>query len=107
MYNSHTGILPLHWNKNHHNINTGIKNDLTTTTNPYKQQQFNCEQCNMTYTGETGRKFSAKLEEHQTSRQRLKDDKSHFEKYFNHEQHTNNYTTPAISGIQHTKMKTI
>ncbi len=28
---------------------------------------FNCEQCNMTYIEETGRKFSTRLKEHETS----------------------------------------
>ncbi len=45
----------------------------------------------MTYIGETGRKFSIRLKEHETS-QRLKDDKSLFGKHTNDEQHTNNYT---------------
>ncbi len=40
----------------------------------------------MTYVGVTGRKFSTRLKEHETS-QRLKDDKSLFRKHTNDEQH--------------------
>ncbi len=45
----------------------------------------------MTYIGETGRKFSTRLKEHETS-VRLKDDKSLFGKHTNDKQHTNNIT---------------
>ncbi len=45
----------------------------------------------MSYVRETGRKFSTRLKEHETS-QRLKDDESLFGKHANNEQHTNNIT---------------
>ncbi len=55
--------------------------------------KLKCEQCNMTYMGETGRKFSIRLKEHRTL-ERQKDDKSLFGKHTNNKQHTHNYTIP-------------
>ncbi len=50
---------------------------MVATPTLYK---LNCEQCNMTYIREIGRKFSTRLNEHETS-QKLKNDKSLFGKY--------------------------
>ncbi len=52
--------------------------DTTGKNNLNGVYKLNCEQCNMMCLRETGRKFSTRLKEHETS-QRLKDDKSFLE----------------------------
>ncbi len=62
--------------------------ETTDKNNLNDVQKLNSKQCNMMYIGETGRKFSTRHEEHETS-QRLKDDKSLFGKHNKDKQHTN------------------
>ncbi len=64
----------------------------------------------MTYTGETGKRFSTQLKKHATS-QRLNDGKSLLREYTNNEQHTNKQHNKKLhnaeNGIISQKLKQI
>jgi len=90
---------------NKHNIKVGIRNkqplikqisnDKTETRNKNNQNgvyRLDCEHCDMTYIGETGRKFITRIKEHENS-QKQKDDKSLFGKHSNDHKHINNNLT--------------
>ena len=92
-----------------YNDNVGIKNNPSMVKQISNDQteekdrgglsgvyRLNCGQCDSVYIGETGRKFSTRMKEHERSKVNG-DNKSWFGKHCNEEQHTNE---PAEQNVE-------